>query len=185
MRNDIRHTRATPSPQDGRSRLRALGLCGLGLALLLAAVFGCNGMPDYHTDTKPPELPSQLTGRDRWRITAGSEIRNAEKAIDDDRGTAAVSGSSYDKAYITIDLGKACVFNMVVIDHGRDEYGFCGRVGVLTSLDNQTYTPQRSEPGTRRVSILSLIRPTLARYVRIRADEQGGRPWSLAEIYLH
>jgi hypothetical protein len=178
MRHDSRNIHPAPARQSDRRRLAGAGLCGLALALLLWAILGCSGLPDYQTHS------SEISPRAKWIIVGTRGIEDAAKALDGDRGTAAVSGASYDKAHITIDLGKVCLFNMVVIDHGPNEYGFCGRVAVLTSLDNNAYTPRRSEPGTRRVSIVSLIKPELARYVRIRADAEGSRPWSLGEIYL-
>ena len=178
MRHDFRNIRPLPARQRDGRRLAGAGLCGLALSLLLWAVLGCGGLPDYQTDS------SRISSRAKWTVVGTRGIEDAAKALDGDRDTAAVSSASYDKAHITIDLGKVCLFNMVVIDHGPSEYGFCGQVAVLTSLDNSAYTPRQSAAGTRRVSIVSLIKPHLARYVRIRADVEGSRPWSLGEIYL-
>jgi len=183
MRNTLGNSPLISARRDERQRLEALGTCGLGLALLLLAILGCTTVPPYPLPHEREGLPSWLSPRGQWRISA-SGIENPQRALDDERGTAAVSGPSYHHAHVTIDLGKPCLFNLVVIDHGSDEFGFCGRMAVLTSTDGSAYQLQRSEPGTRRVSIVCLIRPTMARYVRIRAEEQGPRPWSLAEIYL-
>jgi len=183
MRSDLLNTRSAARDGGVRRRLGGAGLCGLALVLLLCAIFGCGGLPEYGGGGGA-NVPAKITPRTMWRVVGSGGIEGAARALDDDRDTAAVSGASYEKAYVTIDLGKVCLFNMVAIDHGPSEYGFCERVAVLTSLDGGAYTPRQSEPGTRRVSIVSLIRPVLARYVRIRADAESGRPWSIAEVYL-
>jgi len=58
------------------------------------------------------------------------------------------------------------------------------RVAVATSLDGEAFVERHQAPGTRRVTILSLPEPVLARYVRVRAARPGDQPWSLAEVFL-
>lgn len=125
-----------------------------------------------------------VTARERWRA-AGPAFDAPGKAVDGRSATAAVTGSDYANADLTIDLGEVCLFNTVVIDHGTaGQMGFPRRVAVLTSDDGERFERQTTSPGTRRVTVIPLIRPTLARYVRFRALVPGGRPWSVAEVHL-
>jgi hypothetical protein len=135
-------------------------------------------------DAAPPPLPGPppVTPRKTWRATG--DLRDPAKALDGDLSTAAVSGSSYANAHIDVDLGKACMFNRIIVEHGPDEFGFPHRMAVLTSLDGRYFTPLTQVPGKRRVTNVSLIGPVLARYVRLQAISPGARPWSVAEIYL-
>jgi hypothetical protein len=125
---------------------------------------------------------SSISPRRLWR--AYGDLRDPGKAIDGDHSTAAVSGNPYPNAYIELDLGKACVFNRVVVEHGPDENGFPARMAVYTSLDGQAFILQGEVPGKRRVTNALLMAPVLARYVRLQAVSPGARSWSVAEIYL-
>lgn len=158
-------------------------MCRIGFALLagwLAALTGCGG-EIYTGDSKP--VAAVVTDKRLWK--ASGTIPDAGKAIDGDMGTAALSRNSYDNAYITIDLSKPCLFNLVIIDQGpSQQYGFPRRVAVLTSMDGQNFIYRYAAPGTRRVTLLYLPSPVLARYVRLQAIVQGDQPWSLGEIYL-
>ena len=73
---------------------------------------------------------------------------------------------------------------MVIIEHGADELAFAPRVAVQTSLDGAVFTQRYVGVGSRRVTILYLGGPVLARYVRLQALASGQRPWAVAEIYL-
>jgi len=117
-----------------------------------------------------------------WR--AEGSLRNPQLAIDGNLSTAAVSEPLYAGAFLTIDLGKPCLFNMVVLDHGSDEHGHARKVALLTSMDGKSYTRQLVASGTRRVTTLSAITLILARYVRLQAAVPGDQPWSIAEVYL-
>jgi len=86
---------------------------------------------------------------------------------------------------LTIDLGKSCMFNMVVIDHGPGGTGYAHQVTLLVSIDGTDFQPIHVSPGTRRITTLSVITPTLARYIRLEATEPGAQPWSIAEVYLY
>ena len=118
-----------------------------------------------------------------WRATG--DVQNPGFAIDGSLATAAVAGGSYDNASITIDLGKACLFNLIQIEHGPDEQGYARRVSVLISLDGEKFERIREVPGTRKVTSISLITPTLGRYIRLQASIAGSQPWSIAEIVIH
>jgi hypothetical protein len=139
---------------------------------------GCGG-PIYQDGRSEAAV---ITMRSTWR--ASGDLRNVAAAIDENISTAAVSAETSGRGTITLDLGKACLFNMVVIEHGPDEMGFATRVAVLTSIDGENFTQRIIGIGTRRVTILYLGGPVLARYVRLRALTSGQRPWSVAEVYL-
>ncbi len=153
----------------------------IATAGLVSAVLGggCGG-PTY--DTGRAEAAA-ISPRSAWQATG--DLRSVAAAIDQNVATAAVSIETTGRGTITIDLSKPCLFNMVIIEHGADEMGFAPRLAVLTSMDGQTYTQRYLGVGTRRVTILYLGGPVLARYVRLRALTAGQRPWSVAEVYLH
>jgi hypothetical protein len=111
-------------------------------------------------------------------------MQSVALAIDQNVATAAVSSAPDGKGTITIDLSKPCLFNMVVIEHGGNEMGFARRVAVLTSLDGEIFTQRYAGLGTRRVTVLYLGAPVLARFVRLRALVAGDQAWSVAEVYL-
>lgn len=117
-----------------------------------------------------------------WKITG--DLKDLHKAHDNSVSTAAVSPQTYANAAFTIDLGRSCLFNMVVIDHGANEYGYARRTAVMVSSDGKVFTPQYAAPGTRRVTVLSWLTPVMARYIRIQALTPGDRTWSVAEVYV-
>ncbi|MCJ7544855.1 MAG: discoidin domain-containing protein [Phycisphaerae bacterium] len=140
---------------------------------------GCNG-----SAYQPGRAEAAaITPRNVWRVTG--DLRTPPAAVDHNISTAAVSADSSGRGTITLDLSKPCLFNMVVIEHGLDEMGFAPRVAVQTSLDGQTFTQRYVGVGTRRVTILYLGGPVLARYVRLQALAAGQRPWCVAEVYLY
>ena len=157
---------------------KALSACTGMFLIYVAAAGGCD--PEYNSRTKFPA--AAISDRSIWKVSGG--VRAPQNAIDDDLSTAAVTTHSYANRAIIIDLGKVCVFNTVIIEHGDDEFGFCRRVGISTSIDGQEYTQQAAGPGTRKVSIFALVRPVLGRYVRLQAIVPGSRPWSIAEVHL-
>lgn len=125
---------------------------------------------------------SAITARRVWR--ASGDMQAPALAVDENPNTSAVSPDRGGRGTLTVDLGKPCLFNTVIIEHA-DEMGFAPRVGIWTSLDGQTFTQRCIGVGTRRVTILYLGTATLARYVRVEALAAGQRPWSVAEIYLN
>jgi hypothetical protein len=152
-------------------------------AVLLAAALsaGCASAPLYRSaGPRPPA--SSVSGRGQWRLTG--DLRRLAAATDGETRTAAVSEQQYRAAELTVDLGKPCVFNTVVIEHGMRPAGFCRRVAVLTSLDGKQYERRLSVPGTRRVTTVCLLTPMLARYVRVQAEVPGDGPWHIAELYV-
>ncbi len=127
-------------------------------------------------------IPSSVTPKANW-VASGDPQRPAA-AIDGDVTTAAATTGSYVGQALTIDLTKACLFQMVVVEHGSQEQGFAGSVEVAVSTDGQSFQTEYTVPGTRRVTIICLPQPTLARYIRLRVLRPGPAPWHLAEIYI-
>ena len=117
-----------------------------------------------------------------WR--ASGDLRVPNITIDGNINTIAISPNSDGRGTLTIDLGKPCMFNMIVVEHGANEFGFARRVAVSTSLDGQAFTQRYTGHGTRRVTILCPATPMLARYVRLQAVVAGDQPWSVAEVYF-
>ena len=154
--------------------------CVAMVALCVAAVpLGCVDPPPE--GSAPPG--ALITPRQAWR--AYGDLREASKAVDGDLWTAAASSGTYPNATIELDLGKLCLFNRIMVEHGPDEYGFPNRMAVYTSQDGQSFQLQCEVPGKRRVTNALLITPVLARYVRLVAVSPGSRPWSVAEIVIH
>ncbi len=125
---------------------------------------------------------AEITDRVEW--TATGTVALAEHAIDGVITTAAVSRESNGGGSITIDLGRPCQFNLVILDHGRQEWAFARETVLLTSVDGKNYRRQWTAPGNRRVTSLCMFSPVLARYIRIQAFVPGDEPWTVAEIYV-
>ena len=142
---------------------------------------GCDPSPIY-TENGRRTAAGRVSDRAAWR--AYGELKNPQGAVDGDINTAAVAAAGSRMPSLTIDLGKACCFNMVVVDHGRREHGFARRVAVLISADGRRYRQWYVGPGTRRVTIFSLVQPALARYVKLQVVERGAEPWSVAEVHF-
>ena len=151
--------------------------------LLSAAAALCSGcVGPMHGETARKTPAAAITPRASW--TAYGLLENPELAIDDKVNTAAVSKDSYAGATLTIDLGKPCLFNMVVVDHGFRKDGFCRQMALLTSMDGRQFHQGHTVYGTRRLTIVALVAPRMARYVRLEAVQPGAEPWAVAEVYL-
>jgi hypothetical protein len=151
------------------------------LTPLAFAVSGCEPAPIY--DRPRGELPvGRVPDRAKW-VVYGT-VANPGYAVDGSLQTVASAANTGGNASLTINLGKAGHFHMIVVDHGRDEFGFARQVLVETSLDGREFTARHRAFGTRRVSTFLLPRPVLAKYVRLRALVPGERPWALAEIHI-
>jgi len=136
--------------------------------------------PYRHTDAKPPA--AAVSDAQTWRLEG--DLNNLQHAVDGDISTAAVINPAYRNASITLDLGKPCLFNAIYIDHRPWPMGFCRKVAVLTSLDGKHFSRQHVGPGTRQITSLCIIKPVLARYIRLQVLRPGDRGWSLGEIYV-
>ncbi len=147
---------------------------------LIAMGGGCDPGPIYGPDA-PRVSVGTISDRQSW--TAKGNLEDGDLAADGNINTIAI-GQVGNSASLTIDLGQACMFNFVVVDHGRNELGFARQVEIATSIDGRTFTPQANCPGTRRVSNFLLNLTVLARYVRITAVQPGANPWSVAEVYI-
>jgi hypothetical protein len=154
--------------------LVAAGACG---ALLLG---GCATKFDHAGPRSPA---SAITPHTQWRVSG--DLTNPAAAADGDLTTAAISQAAYAGAELTVDLGKPCLFNMIVMDHGPMPEGFPRRMAVLTSLDGREFTYTYGKEGNRQRTVFVLITPTLARYIRIKAVVPGSEPWSVGEVFLY
>ena len=126
-------------------------------------------------------ISSQLT----WKVEAKHGFKDASKAIDGNSNSYAItSGKNYTGAYITIDLERQCIFNMVVLIHGPREFGFAKEVQLSISTDGKKFKSCYSTFGTRKITYISVLTPVTARYIRITATKPGSKPWAIAEIYL-
>ena len=151
--------------------------------LLFACVLSGGCAPTIYSDAEVGKTAASISAKSTWR--AFGDFRDPQKAVDGNLDTAATTAASYDNAKLTIDLGKRCLFNMIIIDHGPgNENAFCRRVGVQVSYDGVTFRQVYATSGTRRITYCTLITPTRARYVRLAAIVPGDRPWSIAEVYL-
>ena len=153
------------------------------VAAAMALAGGCNGADYSANNNGTAQQGHPISDRSRWSVSG--DLADMDSAIDGSRGTAAVGRGVQSRASFTIDLGKVCLFNMVTIHHGPNEWGFCRRVALLTSLDGEKFQYRWAAPGTRRVTILCVMTPILARYVRLQAMAVGEQPWSIGEVYLH
>ena len=147
----------------------------------MALAAGCDPGPVYDgagTNLLGTRIPSV----GQW--SAAGTVSNPAQAIDGNIHTAATAANHDANSHLTIDLGKICGFNMVVIDHGREEHGFALRVEVKVSQDGRGFTTVYRGTGTRRVSTFLLDRYRLARFVRIEAAAPGAKPWSIAELHF-
>lgn len=161
------------------NRLRWLAVVA---GLLACPIAGCNQVGGIYRSTTGGYLGADITPKKSWQ--AKGDLHNPGAAIDDDLTTAARSDYQYLGATITVDLRRPCLFQTVILDHGAGEHGHAGKVTVATSMDGKSFLDRHVSPGKRRVTVLCLPKPVLARYVRLRVAAPGAEPWNIAEIYL-
>ena len=159
--------------------LRRLAVIAGVLALPIA---GCNHVGGIYRSTTGGYLGADISKKNTW--LARGDLQNPSAAIDGDMATAARSDYDYSGATITIDLGRPCLFQTVIVDHGAGEHGHASTVAVSTSADGKNFIDRHVSPGKRRVTILCLPKPVLARYLRLWVKSPGVQPWNIAEIYL-
>ena len=155
----------------------------LSLAVLMCLAVGCGGGADGPFDPNAFVPGSRISAKTMWSAS-GEGLSDAHAAIDGNVGTAAQAPEGYQNAALTIDLGEQCFFNMIGIAHGQEEHGFAKVLAVLISSDGRTYTRLKLAPGQRDTTIISLIQPVLARYVRIEVVRPHWQAWSIAEVQL-
>ena len=149
----------------------------MALAGLLA---GCAG--EQIIDRGGPGPNAVVTDRSRWVLSG--DFADPARAADDNVSTVAVSGEG-PASFLQIDLGKVCVFNLIIVDHGPDRaMDVPGRIAVQMSSDGKTWTTEHVAPGTRRITYIPLVGPRLARYVRLQTQTPGPGPWTVAEVYF-
>ncbi len=152
------------------------------LALCLMPLTGC----DTNFAADGPRVPrGGISSMSRWSIAAQQgAFEGLANAIDGSNLTAAKVSGDYVGASFTIDLGRHCMFNMIVLCHGRDENGYTRRVSVEVSNDGKTFQASYSTLGTRAQTYVPLLTPVTARYVRITATESGVMPWVISQVYF-
>ncbi len=148
--------------------------------MLLAFVAGCNGEFSHNA---PRPGGSRVSSPSEWEIDG--DLAYVERAIDQNPESVAMAMMPQQQATVTVDLGKACLFNTVVVSHGlENQHGYVRRLAVSTSLDGKTFSRRYVGSGTRRKTILPIITPVLARYVRLEVLQPGDKPWAIAEIFF-
>ncbi len=150
--------------------------------LALGLLSGCDDVGQVYRPTTGGYLGTDISPKRTWLVTG--ELLDVTSAADSDFTTSARSDYEYSGATLTVDLRRVCLFQTVILEHGASEHGHPRKLAVATSIDGKTYTLRHTAPGKRRVTILSLPEPVLARYVRLRVVQPGPRPWNVAEIYL-
>jgi hypothetical protein len=153
--------------------------------MLLLATAGCGD----DMASRPPDadtghaVATTVTPKSQWHATSVT-MSEPEAAVDGRLQTAAV-GPAVPKAELLIDLGRACLFNRVIIDHGtNDDEAYPRQLALQTSMDGRVFYTRKVVLGTRWRTNVSLITPTLARYVRLEVKKAGIGSWRVAEITL-
>lgn len=155
---------------------------GIVLIFLAGVVVGCDVITPVYSPSTGGYLGADITPKNTWSVRG--DLTNPAAAADEDLATAASSNYQYQGAELIIDLKKVCLFQTVIIEHGGAKSGHCRSVDVSTSVDGKIFNNRYIAPGTRRLTIVSLPAPTLARYVRIEAAKPGRSRWVIAEVYL-
>jgi len=133
-------------------------------------------------DHGPREAGAAISDKSQWKLSG--DFTDPAHAADGDVLTVATSSAS-PTSFLQIDLGKPCVFNLIVIDHGPDHStDFPGRLTVTMSYDGKTWGEETAVQGTRRITYIPLVGPRLARYVRLQTQVRGDGPWTVAEVYF-
>ena len=144
----------------------------------MAFLIGCGG--SIISDSR---VSAAISPKSSWAATG--DFKDISAAIDGNVSKVAVTNGGYENAKLTVDLGKPCVFNMIALDQGQDnQFNFCRRMTVAISYDGVNFRQIYAAPGTRRITYVCLISPTIARYIRFQATVPGDKPWAVAEVYL-
>ena len=128
-------------------------------------------------------VAGSITTRSLWSVSG--QMKDVRNATDGNVGSVALGEGAQQRPNLVIDLGKECLFNMIVIDHGPRDQGYCRRLAVSTSDDGKSFHRQAEAPGQRRVTTVLLPRAVLTRYVRLEVIEPGDNAWAVAEVYLN
>jgi hypothetical protein len=150
--------------------------------ILAVGTAGCSGSAGFDLN-KPAR--NTISPPSKWKITCPEgDFTNIGNAIDGSSRTMAISKANYNGASFTIDLGRICNFNMIVILHGSKERNFPKKIVVSTSVDGKQFMNVHTAPGTRKYTYLALLTPVNARYLRLTAVAQGAKPWAISGVYL-
>lgn len=151
----------------------------LAVLAVLAAMVGCS--PVYDAGPPRPGEAAVVTPRTQWKLSG--TLTDLPLANDGSDATGARADLEGGRPVVVIDLGKACLLNMVTVTHAVDD-GYAQRLSVHTSMDGRQFVKRHESSGKRRVTVMTWIEPVLARYVRIQVDQRGPQPWSVAEVYI-
>ena len=152
------------------------------LIFLVGVMVGCDVVVPVYTPSTGGYLGADITPKNTWSVRGS--LANPAAVADEDLTTAARSSYQYTGAELIIDLKKVCLFQTVIIEHGAARSGHCRSISVSTSVDGKIFNNKYLSPGTRRVTIVSLPKAVLARYVRIKVVRPGRSRWAIAEVYL-
>ena len=155
-------------------------LCG---ATLSAALAGCEDVAPIYTQGTGGYMGASITPKTSW--TVSGNLNDLKAAIDGNVNTAAHSTQyQYEGSEITLDLKGMCLFQTIIIDHGKESEGYARLVAVKTSADGREFKDRYTGVGSQRVTLLLLPEPVLARYIRLQVVRAGYRPWAVGEIYI-
>jgi hypothetical protein len=150
------------------------------LTLWAGLLAGC----DFNFQDGQNDLVSgAMAPRGQWRVAASSGMQNAAAALDGNMMTFATTAERYRTASITVDFGRPCFFNMIVLRHGAKEFGFARKVSLSVSMDGKTFTPVQTVLGTRKITYMLMFSSTTARYIRLTAEQPGSSAWAIGELY--
>lgn len=152
------------------------------LVFLVGVMIGCDVVAPIYKPSTGGYLGADITPKNTWTVRSG--LANPAAATDENLFTAARSNYGYAGAELIIDMKKVCLFQTIILEHGAAKNGHCREVDISTSVDGKKFSKKYVAPGTRRITIVSLPAPTLARYVRIKAVRPGRSRWSIAEVYI-
>ncbi len=152
------------------------------LVFLAGVMVGCDVVAPVYRQSTGGYLGANITLKNTWSVRG--DLANPAAAADEDLSTFARSNHGYTGAELIIDLKKVCLFQTVILEHGAARNGHCRKADISTSVDGKHFSNKYVVPGTRRVTIISLPAPTLARYVRIKVVRPGRSRWAIAEVYI-
>ena len=154
----------------------------LMIIITLMVSSGCETVSPIYRPTTGGYLGADISPKKTW--SCWGSVVNASAVIDEDLTTIARGRFNSAGEEITIDLKRLCLFQTIIIEHGQFERGYCYRLSILTSVDGKKFTKQYDTSGARRVTIILLPKPTVARYIRLKVVKPGPERWAVAEIYL-
>jgi hypothetical protein len=150
-------------------------------ALSAALAAGCEGPATVYTD---PGAAAVEAIPDKAEWSAEGNLDSPPSASDGDLLTIARTPTGSGTGSLVIDMGRPAVVQTIIVDHGSEESGYARRLRAAFSVSGRTWSDEYTVSGTRRVTILSLPKPVLARHIRLEVLGPGPRPWAVAEVFV-